>query len=183
MTSADMTSCRFRIAGVEDAPALAALGRATFVETFGHLYRPDDLAAFLVSHDEERWREQLADDGYAVRIAEADGQAVAYAKLGPPSLPFEVTAPSTELRQFYVLRPWQGTRIARELMGWVLVEARRRGAEHLYLSVFVDNHRARRFYERYGFTFVAPYAFMVGNHADEDHIMRLVLNEAPEEGR
>ena len=183
MIAADSASCRFRTAGVEDAPALAALGRETFVETFGHLYRPDDLAAFLVSRDEERWREQLADHEFAVRIVEADGEAVAYAKLGPPSLPFEVNAPSIELRQFYVLRPWQGTNIARELMDWVLAEARRRGAAELYLSVFVDNQRARRFYERYGFTFVAPYAFMVGNHADEDHIMRLVLDEAPEERR
>lgn len=123
MTAADITSCRFRTASIEDAPALAALGR----ETFGHLYRPDDLAAFLVSHDEERWREQLAADDFAVRIAEAGGKAVAYAKLGPPSLPFEVSAPSIELRQFYVLRPWQGTSIARELMDWVLAEARRRG--------------------------------------------------------
>lgn len=183
MTAADITSCRFRTASIEDAPALAALGRETFIETFGHLYQPDDLAAFLVSHDEERWREQLAADDFAVRIVEGDGKAVAYAKLGPPSLPFEVSAPSIELRQFYVLRPWQGTSIARELMDWVLAEARRRGAEELYLSVFVDNRRARRFYERYGFTFVAPYAFMVGNHADEDHIMRLILNDAPEERR
>ena len=180
---ADTTGCRFRTAGVEDTTALAALGRKTFIETFGHLYRPDDLAAFLVNHEEEKWREQLADDQFAVRIVEADGKAVAYAKLGPPSLPFEVSAPSIELRQFYVLRPWQGTSIARELMDWVLAEARQRGAEQLYLSVFVDNHRARRFYERHGFTFVAPYAFMVGNHADEDHIMRLDLNEAPEERR
>lgn len=183
MTAADIASCRFRTASIEDAPALAALGRETFIETFGHLYRPDDLAAFLVSHEEERWREQLAGDEFVVRIVEADGKAVAYAKLGPPSLPFEVSAPSIELRQFYVLRPWQGTSIARELMDWALAEARQRGAEHLYLSVFVDNHRARRFYERYGFTFVAPYAFMVGNHADEDHIMRLDLDEAPEERR
>jgi GNAT superfamily N-acetyltransferase len=181
MTTADTTSCRFRSAGIEDAPALAALGRASFVETFGHLYRPDDLAAFLVSHDEERWREQLAAEDFAVHIVEADGEPVAYVKLGPPSLPFEVTAPSIELRQLYVLRPWHGTPIARELMDWALAEARRRGAEEIYLSVFVDNHRARRFYERYGFTFVAPYAFMVGSHADEDHIMRLVLNDAPEE--
>ena len=38
--------------------------------------------------------------------------------------------------------------------------------------VFVDNHRARRFYARYGFEAVGRYDFMVGNHADEDIIMR-----------
>ena len=53
--------------------------------------------------------------------------------------------------------------------------ARRRGAGEIYLSVFVDNHRARRFYERYGFEPVGRYDFMVGTHADEDIIMRLKL--------
>ena len=41
--------------------------------------------------------------------------------------------------------------------------------------MYVDNHRARRFYERYGFEAVGRYTFMVGNHADEDHLMRLGL--------
>ena len=63
-------------------------------------------------------------------------------------------------------------------MRWVIATAKARGAEDLYLSVFVDNHRARRFYERYGFTFVGTYAFMVGTHADEDHVMRLPLVES-----
>ena len=48
-------------------------------------------------------------------------------------------------------------------------------SEHLYLSVFTDNHRARRFYSRYGFIEEGPYQFMVGNHADEDIVMRLDL--------
>jgi ribosomal protein S18 acetylase RimI-like enzyme len=60
-------------------------------------------------------------------------------------------------------------------MDWVLEEARRRGAEQLFLSVFTDNHRARRFYARYGFEPVGTYAFMVGTHADEDIIMRARL--------
>ena len=45
----------------------------------------------------------------------------------------------------------------------------------LFLSVFTDNHRARRFYERYGFEAEGTYAFMVGTHADEDIVMRLTL--------
>lgn len=167
----------YRDATPGDAAAMAALGRRTFTETFGHLYRPEDLAAFLESHSEERWLAELCDPAFAVRIAEADGTPAAYAKIGPPALPFDPRGPSIELRQFYVLAPWHGTGVSHALMEWGIAEARRRGADDLYLSVFVDNHRARRFYERYGFTFVGPYAFVVGTHEDEDHVMRLALKE------
>ena len=165
----------YRDAGPADAEALAALGRATFTETFGHLYTPENLAAFLETHSPAGWRAELSDPAFAVRLGEEDGRAVAYAKLGPPSLPFEVTGPTVELRQFYVLKPWHGSAVARDMMAWVLAEARARGAQQLYLSVFTENHRARRFYERYGFEAVGTYHFMVGDHADDDIIMRLEL--------
>lgn len=176
-TSLDLPAraLRFRRATPADAPALAELGRRTFVETFGHLYRPEDLAAFLRSHDEEKWASDLADPALAVRIAEQDGVAAGYAKVGPLSLPVETARAAAELRQFYILKPFQGAGLAAPMMQWVLDEARGRGAEELYLSVYTENHRARRFYDRYGFVFVAPYAFMVGEQADEDLIMRLDL--------
>ena len=60
-------------------------------------------------------------------------------------------------------------------MDWAIEEAKRRGAEQIYLSVFVDNHRARRFYDRYSFEAVGTYDFMVGTHADLDIIMRKQL--------
>ncbi len=175
-----MGEISYRMAGPGDARRLSNLGRRTFTETFGHLYTPDNLATFLRNHDEERWAGELADPAFAVRLAEAEGEAVGYAKLGPPSLPFEPRGVSVELRQFYLLGPWQGRGISQALMEWVLGEAKERGAEDLYLSVFVDNHRARRFYARYGFEFVGLYAFMVGDHADEDHVMRLSLRELNE---
>jgi GNAT superfamily N-acetyltransferase len=165
----------FRDATSDDAPALARLGARTFFETFGHLYDPADLALFLQSHAVAEWDRQLADPGNAIRVGEADSQLAAYARLGAPTLPFTPRGRSTELRQFYVLKPWHGTGAAEELMTWVLDEARARGARHLYLSVFTDNHRARRFYGRYGFVEEGPYKFMVGNHADEDIVMRLDL--------
>ena len=74
-----------------------------------------------------------------------------------------------------MLKEHHGSGIAAALTDWAIAEARRQGAEELYLTVYIDNHRARRFYERYGFEEVGRYDFMVGNHADEDIIMRKML--------
>ena len=92
----------FRNAGVSDAEALAALGRRSFSETFGHLYSADNLAAFLATHSAGNWARELGHPDFAIRIGEVDGQAMAYAKLGPPTLPFEPRGKAVELRQFYV---------------------------------------------------------------------------------
>lgn len=204
-----LSGLAFRPAAPSDAAPLAALFARSFSETFGDLYRPADLAAFLAGHDEARWARELADPAFAIRVGEAaeappiDGEwlgwggaspnvapvadltpsrpfptkgagakPVAYLKLGPPTLPFEPRGRPVELRQFYILKPWQGTGAAAELMEWALDTAARRGFDELYLSVFIDNHRARRFYERYGFEQVGAYAFMVGDHADEDIVLR-----------
>lgn len=165
----------YRDATPDDAALMATLGARSFAETFGHLYTPENLAAFLLNHSEANWRDELSDPRFAVRIAEEDGTAIGFAKVGPPSLPFQPAGPSTELRQLYVLKPWQGAGVAAVLMDWVLDEAGRREARELYLSVFIDNLRAQRFYDRYGFEAVGRYDFMVGTHADEDIIMRLKL--------
>ncbi|MGL4313830.1 MAG: GNAT family N-acetyltransferase [Sphingomonas sp.] len=165
----------YRDATPADAAKLAALGTQTFSDTFGHLYSPENLALFLKNHAPEHWAEQLADPAYAVRVAEEAGALIAYCKLGPHAMPFEPRGHPIELRQLYVLQPWHGAGIAPVLMDWAVATARARGADELYLSVFTDNHRARRFYAKRGFEFVQKYAFMVGDQADEDHIMRLAL--------
>lgn len=171
-----MNAVAFRNAGVADAEVLAELGRRSFTETFGHLYSPADLALFLENHTPSEWQSELARPQIAIRLGEADGQAVAFAKVGPTSLPFDPGPYAIELRQFYVLAPWHGTGVAARMMEWVMAEVRRRRAREVYLSVFVDNHRARRFYERYGFRFVRKHDFMVGTHADEDHILKYVVD-------
>jgi diamine N-acetyltransferase len=164
-----------RLGRPSDAATLAVLGAQTFTDTFGHLYQPEDLDTFLKSHAEERWAAELADPEFTILVVEADGAAVAYAKLGPPHLPFEPRGQAVELRQFYIVKHWQGRGLADDMMRWVIDEAEKRGGNDLYLSVFVDNHRARKFYERWGFVQEGRYAFMVGNHADEDIVMRRPL--------
>lgn len=165
----------YRAATRADAPVLDELFDTSFCDTFAHLYRSDDLRAFLASFGIADWQAQLDDAAFAIRIAEVDGVPAGYVKLGPMELPLQPGGPALLLDQLYVLKEHHGSGIAQALMDWAIEEARRRGTEELYLTVFVDNHRARRFYDRYGFEPVGLYHFMVGSHADEDVIMRKQL--------
>jgi len=159
----------------DDAAALDQLFDTVFCDTFGHLYRSEDLDAFLRSYGVSDWERDLADPAYAFRVAEADGQIAGYLKLGPLDIPVETSRPALLLDQIYVAKEHHGAGIASALMEGAVAEARRRGAEELYLTVFIDNHRARRFYDRYGFEAVGRYDFMVGEQADHDVIMRKQL--------
>lgn len=165
----------YRKAGPRDAAALARIFDTSFCDTFAHLYREEDLNAFLASFTRCQWEEQLRDPAFDVRVAEVDDEPVGYLKLGPLKLPVEPGGPAILLDQLYILKGYHGTGIAHALMDWAIEEASRRNARELYLSVYVDNHRAKRFYDRYGFEAVGRYDFMVGNHADEDIILRKVL--------
>jgi ribosomal protein S18 acetylase RimI-like enzyme len=165
----------YRDAIPADAAALDHIFDTVFCDTFAHLYRTEDLNAFLSGFGVADWERQLGDPGFVCRIAESDGKPIGYLKLGPLKLPVETDLSSMLLDQLYVLKEHHGAGIAKELIDWALAEAKRRGAEALYLTVYVDNHRAKRLYERYGFEDVGRYAFMVGNHADEDIIMRKAL--------
>jgi ribosomal protein S18 acetylase RimI-like enzyme len=168
----------YRDARPGDAIALRDLFAESFVETFGHLYPPADLQQFLDGNSEAKWNANLSDPSVAIRVAEFEGKIAGFVELAPKKLPYETDAPALELRRLYLRSNAHGRGIADELMKWALSEAAARGAKELILSVYVDNHRARRFYERYGFEAVGKYDFIVGSHADEDLILRHTIMQA-----
>ena len=168
----------YRAATPDDADAVAELFTSSFCETFGHLYKPDDLTSFLENVTPERFRNEIGDERFEFVLAVDSKQLAGFVKLGPPELPVETPPDTIELCQLYVLKDWHGTGVAAELMERALAAAERRGARHMQLSVYVDNHRARRFYDRYGFEPVGRYDFMVGSHADDDIVLRHVILRA-----
>lgn len=167
---------RYRNATPADGAELAKVARRCFTETFGTLYRQEDLAVFLdAAFGAKGLPSHLSDPEYAVRLAIDDKAIIGFCKLGPVAFPGEWPASAIELHQLYVLGPWQGEGVAPALMDWALATARDRGAGEVILSVYVDNQRARRFYERYGFVEIGQYTFMVGDQPDDDRLMRLTL--------
>ena len=117
----------------------------------------------------------LADRETVVRLAVQGGDIVGFANLGSLTITHPVDGPVAELRQLYLADEAKGTGVADALMDWAIASARARGAHALFLTVYVENQRARAFYARYGFVDVGRHDFPVGEHVDEDRILRLAL--------
>jgi ribosomal protein S18 acetylase RimI-like enzyme len=165
----------YRDALPSDGPALSQMAMRSFTDTFGAMYRAEDLAAFLDSTFGERLPSHLIDPAFAVHVA-LDGEKIAgFAKIGPVDFPGVWGADTVELHQLYLLGAYQGEGVAQLLMDWILATARARGFRRIVLSVFVENVRAQRFYAKYGFTEIGKYEFRVGEHIDDDRIWALDL--------
>jgi ribosomal protein S18 acetylase RimI-like enzyme len=165
----------YRDATPADLAGIDALYRESFIATFGHLYRPADLAAFLGQFTPAAWEKTLATPETAFQVAEDEGGLVGYCHVGPVTLPVEPDDATTELHQLYLAERGKGSGAAQTLMDWATATARAAGAARIVLSVYVDNHRAQRFYARNGFREIGKYEFRVGDHVDDDRIWALDL--------
>jgi ribosomal protein S18 acetylase RimI-like enzyme len=169
-------SITYRTANSADAPALAAMGRRCFEETFGSAFPPNDMAQHLEAHfgPDALFAEYL-DPVLRIRMAEQGGEIAAYLKLAPMTLPAPHEPGALEVKQLYVLTPWQGAGVAAPLMDWAVATGRADGAPALYLCVWERGHRAIAFYRKQGFETVGEAPFRLGSRTYQDPIMRLAL--------
>jgi len=160
-----------RRAEPRDLPTLVRLGRDTFEKTFGHLYRAEDLAAFLdEAHDPEVYAWAISDERHAVWLGEVDGAAAGYALAGPCTLPHpEATPEDGELKRLYVAGAAQGAGLGQGLLAAALDWL---GRGRVWIGVWSENHGAQRLYARHGFTRVGEYQFPVGEARDLEFILR-----------
>ena len=163
-----------RDAHTDDIPKLAALGAATFAGTFQHLYSAENLAAFLDEfHSEDYYRAALADPDIRIIVIEEANDLIGYAKVNPNGLPCDPPRRrALELGRLYLADGQRSKGIGRRLMQAVIDHAEQKGFLEIVLSVYAENFGAHKFYARYGFEKIGEYQFKVGDHFDDEWIMR-----------
>jgi GNAT superfamily N-acetyltransferase len=169
-----MSAPTIRRAKAHEGETLSQVCRATFTETFGHLYPPADLQAFLDSaYAPERLSRELGDPDTAAWLAEQDGYVVGYVQAGRCGLPHaHVTGNSGELKRLYLLAVAQNGGLGGRLFDTALDWLAARGLTDVWIGVWSENHGAQRFYGRRGFEKVGEYDFAVGSTLDREFILR-----------
>lgn len=171
-----MNDIHYRTATPADALALAKFAAKSFIETFAHLYPPEDLEAYLAkSYGAQIQFEELSDPRIEAWLALRGEALVGYAMAGPVDMKIAHSERDQELYRLYVAGEVKGAGVAPALMREVLAWTRDVKAEALWLSVWENNHRAQGFYRRYGFEPIGEHKFMVGRVADRDLIWKLNL--------
>ncbi len=168
----------YRMPDATDAAALAELGKTSFVDTFGHLYSVENLNLFVSrTYTIAAISSELSNPQRVYLVAEEGGVMVGYCKLGlDPSFDLDLgDRRAMELKQLYLRQSHLGTGVAQYLMDWAIAQGRERGVDDIILSVYSDNPRGQRFYQKYGFRHLADTFFMVGNHRDDEYLYGLAL--------
>lgn len=168
-----------RVAEAGDAAVLAELGRRTFHETFAADNTPEDMAAYTAeAFAVERVAAEIGEPGSVYLVAELRHIAAGFARLAPEPPPAGVTGPApVRLVKLYVSADSIGTGVGAVLMRACLEWARAAGHRTLWLGVWEHNHRAKAFYERWGFIPVGFEAFRLGSDDQTDVLMQRVVDE------
>lgn len=143
-----------------DIPALTALEPQLFA---------DD------AWSEQTWWAELA--GRPRRsyvVGEQGGAVVGYAG-------FDCCGEVADVMTIAVAPAAQGQGLGKVLMDWLIVEARRGGAEHLMLEVRADNAAAQRLYAKAGFAMLTVRRKYYQPGDVDAHIMRLHLVDTTED--
>jgi GNAT superfamily N-acetyltransferase len=185
----DVEPITLRAATPADAPALALLGAATFLEAYTWMLPGADILAFCAEHQTTAaYAKYLAQPTTRITLALTGADVpVGFTLVCAPELSADVTLPGDiELKRIYLFsrfrskatpvldstgQPIPGLRGGQALLNAAIADARSIGARRLLLGTNAGNDRAIAFYRRNSFVEIGTRTFVVG----EQHCCDLIF--------
>lgn len=150
----------------------------TFKETYEALNEPEPFNAYLSENfSKDHFLKQFKTPQSFFFLARCEGAVAGYLKLNTGSAqtdnPLEQ---AMEIERIYVSQTFKGRGLGKALIQKAIDEAQSAKLSWLWLGVWDKNAHAIEFYQRQGFEIFGQHHFMMGNVAQDDHLMKLRLS-------
>lgn len=148
----------------EDAAVLALLGRLTYAESHGDFIEDiNDLLLYLNdSFSVAKTKQELKLTENFFYIIYADDLPVGYAKLVANENHNNEHSPNhCKLERIYILNDFTRLRIGKQLLTFIEEKAKELQLNTMWLSVYIKNSRAIKFYEKNEYKIVDEIDFLV----------------------
>jgi len=162
-----------RAARPDDALCLSVLAMQVFLDTYATAgIRPAIAREVLGSYSQAVFERSIADPQTRLCVAERAGLLVGFAQvtLGARHELAPATHPA-ELLRLYVQEPFTGSGLGSRLLAQAEQLARQAGADLMWLTPWVHNHRALGFYASRGYTDRGLTHFVFEGEAHENRVV------------
>lgn len=164
---------KIKIATEADTAILALLGRLTWSESHGHYIEDkNDVLKYLNENfSVSKTKQNLNNTNILFCIIYADDLPVGYAKLVVNASNKNVTSQNQcQLERIFILNDFIPLKIGQQLLTFAEEQAKKLQLDTIWLTVYIKNKRAIRFYERNEFKNVGEVNFIV-NEKDYENIV------------
>ncbi len=162
----------------KDAQVLSEIAIRSFIESHGHSAPIEDIHNYVnEKYNPVALLEELSDERNIFHIIYSDERPAGYSKI-ILNYPYERSTEKniTKLERIYVLQEYHDKKLGKELFHFNKELAKASGQSGMWLFVWVENHRAIRFYKKNGFVIIGNYDFKISEtHSNPNHQLFLQL--------
>ena len=162
---------KIKIATKADIKVLALLGRLTWAESHGHyIEEKNDVLKYLNKNfSVVETKKNISNPNQFFYIIYVDDLPVGYAKLVVNASNENITSQnSCQLERIFILNDFIPLKIGQQLLTFVEEQARKMQLGTMWLTVYIKNYRAIRFYVKNEFKNVGELNFIVSGKGYEN---------------
>ena len=164
---------KIKVAKESDVQVLALLGRITYSESHGHFIEDkNDLISYLTgAFSVEQTTKDVLDSNNLVYIIYYDDLPVGYAKMVLNANHESVISKNSGLlERIYLLNDFIPMKIGQQFLTFIEQKAKEIQLDTIWLSVYIKNERAIRFYEKNEYRKVGELNFLVSGKEYENFV-------------
>ena len=150
---------------------LQSIGKTTFEETFAAYNTAENMQQYLEkSFHINQLKSEIENTNTDFYFAKYESTILGYLKLN-----YNAEKNALEIERIYVLQAYQGKKIGQLLFDKAKEIAKEKNVNYIWLGVWEENLKAINFYKKQGFITFDKHIFQLGNDAQTDILMQLIL--------